>query len=124
MLYDYYRNQKKKIRSSTNPSNREVDDEDVVEEHMGESSQNVTVDECENKNWLRYHIEPIDEIKIKWQASFALRRQEILNADASTFSYLSDIFQTWPLFCQSFGFMLVSKFKKKRNKSYYRTFLF
>lgn len=65
----------------------------------------------EDKQWLRYHHEPFDEVKLKWLNTIAMRRNEIArmpNSDNQT--YLSKVFQEWPLFKQSFGSVLVIEY--------------
>lgn len=59
-----------------------------------------------DKNWLRFHLEPFEEVKIKWQNTFNLRRKEILESPNA--NHLATLFEQWPGFKQSSGFILVS----------------
>lgn len=71
-------------------------------------TETLALDAQEDKNWLMHHVDPIDEVKDKWLNSLKLRRQEILAQENSNTSYLSRIFQAWPLFKHSIGKLLVS----------------
>lgn len=68
------------------------------------------VDENADKNWLRFHLEPIEEVKVKWQNTFNLRRNEILKS--SNENHLAALFEQWPGFKQSSGFIFVSSYRK------------
>jgi len=59
---------------------------------------------CEaEQNWLKYNIEPYDEIIKKWATTFKKRLCD-LRSDKDLNSLLED----WPLYKQSFGYNLVS----------------
>lgn len=95
------------------------ENENVIDTVSTVSKKSENEDEFEEKNWLKYHIEPFEEIKKKWQASFKLRREEILNVDSSNENYLSNILKEWPIFSQSFGHSLVSIFILRSIHAWY-----
>lgn len=60
------------------------------------------LDQISDKEWLKYNIDPLDEVLQKWDNTFCLRKSYIKGNHT-----LSEIFEEWPLLKQSFGHRLV-----------------
>lgn len=73
----YYRNKSSLMK------NIEADDDDDIFEDQ---------DQAEIKEWLRINYDPWDTIKVKWAASFELRRMEIMDKSNS----FESIVEQWP----------------------------
>ncbi|XP_067613945.1 uncharacterized protein [Eurosta solidaginis] len=56
----------------------------------------------EEKSWLKYNVDPFDELETKWILTFEERHQ-MLEADTT----LDFILQEWPIYKQSFGHLLI-----------------
>ncbi|XP_036321085.1 uncharacterized protein LOC118736993 isoform X2 [Rhagoletis pomonella] len=61
-----------------------------------------TTDYTQEKSWLKYNVEPFDEVQIKWELTFEVRCQ-MLQDDSN----LNKILEEWPLYKQSFGHLLI-----------------
>lgn len=73
------------------------------------ASHEVPQNIMEDKQWLRFHHEPLEDVKNKWESTINLRRKEIEQTTSTTDqTYLSVVFLDWPLYKQSFGHILVS----------------
>lgn len=61
------------------------------------------INESNDKNWLKYNIEPYQEVRNKWESTFNIRQKFLKEAPN-----LNQILEEWPIYKQSFGYSLVS----------------
>ncbi|XP_054744370.1 uncharacterized protein LOC129248779 [Anastrepha obliqua] len=81
---------------------------DVEPTTKGTEINSCVTDCIQEKSWLKYNVEPFDEVQLKWEATFAVRRQ-MLQKDAN----LNTILEVWPQYKQSFGHLMIElDFKK------------
>ncbi|XP_053949157.1 uncharacterized protein LOC128857423 [Anastrepha ludens] len=81
---------------------------DVEPTTKGTEINSCVTDCIQEKSWLKYNVEPYDEVQLKWEATFAVRRQ-MLQKDAN----LNTILEEWPQYKQSFGHLMIElDFKK------------
>ncbi|XP_054727647.1 uncharacterized protein LOC129237169 [Anastrepha obliqua] len=81
---------------------------DVEPTTKGTEINSCVTDCIQEKSWLKYNVEPFDEVQLKWEATFAVRRQ-MLQKDAN----LNTILEEWPQYKQSFGHLMIElDFKK------------
>lgn len=74
----------------------------IVDQEIVEYDENIMIS---IRNWLKYNDLPIEEVKSKWETSFAFRRKYILENSI-------DVLLDWPLYRHStLGQTLVSCFK-------------
>lgn len=73
-------------------------------ESREESAISVSGIDSEDKIWLKTRNSPWETVELKWNSSFALRRQDI------NIHPLQFILSDWPLYAHSNGYRLVENF--------------
>ncbi|XP_067614122.1 uncharacterized protein [Eurosta solidaginis] len=77
----------------------------ALEESLETNEPNYALPDGKESNdqvWLKYNIEPYDEVVQKWETTFAVRHSFMKNAEN-----LNSILEEWPLYKQSFGYSLI-----------------
>ncbi|XP_067614845.1 uncharacterized protein [Eurosta solidaginis] len=96
-LYTKYHNSLSKLRFDGVISKKPNEKEQPSKE------RNFCTYHTEEKSWLKYNVEPFDEVETKWILTFEERHQ-MLEADTT----LDFILQEWPIYKQSFGHLLIN----------------
>lgn len=116
IIYDFYKNKKRQSQKRKHDDEDQNEDEQELTIEQAASSYNSQSFELEqelkdDKQWLKYHNDPFEIVKKKWESTIDMRRNEISQTiGTSDQTYLSIIFSEWPLYKQSFGHILVIAF--------------
>lgn len=95
-MYDTYRNKKRHGGKYL-----------IIPQSENSNILNVTEEMSTTKQWLKFHTEPIEEVKLKWKSCFALRRSEVLSSSKNDVN-LCNLFKEWPLFSRADAKLYVS----------------